>query len=41
MIITFLLSFAIWIAFYRLHQWEHKDETDEERELRYRITLGL
>ena len=41
MVIAFLLSFSFWLALYRLNQWEHKDETDEERKLRYRITLGL
>ena len=30
-----------WGLLYRVQKWELKDETPEEREKRYRITLGF
>ena len=41
MILCFLGCVLFWSLLYQLQKWEHKDETPEEREKRYRLTIGV
>ena len=41
MILCFVGCALFWFLLYQLHKWEHKDETSEEREKRYRLIIGF